>query len=305
MEKTRSTTEDQDLNNNSQLVEEEDHHEQQSAPRRLMPPLNHQQHPTPPPKKCPRCDSANTKFCYYNNYSLAQPRYFCKSCRRYWTHGGALRNVPVGGGCRKSKRPKPSSYAATSSGTEAPRTGSSSISTHHNHTGMISGQPMIRPFPPPIPPVGSFYSGGPFMSSLAAMQSFMQQPPMIGTCSQGAAVNLGSSSRFGGGGGFGNHAPLPGIYLPSLKSQAPPQQFNEQNEFYRSQQSMVNNPSNPVLNSWTQTVVNSRAANLSSASSTSFWGGGGAGDHAAAGPSMNINPNPWSENDLPGYDPSQ
>ncbi|KAF8397630.1 hypothetical protein HHK36_016550 [Tetracentron sinense] len=54
--------------------------------------------------KCPRCDSTNTKFCYYNNYSLTQPRYFCKGCRRYWTKGGSLRNVPVGGGCRKNKR---------------------------------------------------------------------------------------------------------------------------------------------------------------------------------------------------------
>ncbi|KAE8734801.1 Dof zinc finger protein DOF5.3 [Hibiscus syriacus] len=54
--------------------------------------------------KCPRCESTNTKFCYYNNYSLSQPRYFCKSCRRYWTKGGTLRNVPVGGGCRKNKR---------------------------------------------------------------------------------------------------------------------------------------------------------------------------------------------------------
>ncbi|XWS41673.1 hypothetical protein CRYUN_Cryun17cG0102600 [Craigia yunnanensis] len=56
--------------------------------------------------KCPRCDSPNTKFCYYNNYSLTQPRYFCKTCRRYWTNGGALRNVPIGGGCRKNKKIK-------------------------------------------------------------------------------------------------------------------------------------------------------------------------------------------------------
>ncbi|KAM0871426.1 hypothetical protein ACQ4PT_039403 [Festuca glaucescens] len=56
---------------------------------------------------CPRCDSPNTKFCYYNNYSLSQPRYFCKGCRRYWTKGGSLRNVPVGGGCRKNRRGKP------------------------------------------------------------------------------------------------------------------------------------------------------------------------------------------------------
>ncbi|CAI8595521.1 unnamed protein product [Vicia faba] len=59
--------------------------------------------------KCPRCDSPNTKFCYYNNYSLTQPRHFCKTCRRYWTKGGALRNVPIGGGCRKNKRVKSSS----------------------------------------------------------------------------------------------------------------------------------------------------------------------------------------------------
>ncbi|KAI3665109.1 hypothetical protein L6452_43727 [Arctium lappa] len=54
--------------------------------------------------KCPRCDSNNTKFCYYNNYNLTQPRHFCKTCRRYWTKGGALRNIPVGGGCRKNNK---------------------------------------------------------------------------------------------------------------------------------------------------------------------------------------------------------
>ncbi|KAK7402146.1 hypothetical protein VNO78_14177 [Psophocarpus tetragonolobus] len=62
--------------------------------------------PRPHPEqalKCPRCNSTSTKFCYYNNYSLSQPRYFCKSCRRYWTKGGTLRNVPVGGGCRKKR----------------------------------------------------------------------------------------------------------------------------------------------------------------------------------------------------------
>ncbi|XP_050215214.1 dof zinc finger protein DOF3.6-like [Mercurialis annua] len=56
--------------------------------------------------KCPRCDSTNTKFCYFNNYNLSQPRHFCKTCRRYWTRGGALRNVPVGGGCRRNKKSK-------------------------------------------------------------------------------------------------------------------------------------------------------------------------------------------------------
>lgn len=67
---------------------------------------------------CPRCNSTNTKFCYYNNYSLSQPRYFCKTCRRYWTAGGSLRNIPVGGGSRKNKKSS---------------SNSSSYSNHVNH----------------------------------------------------------------------------------------------------------------------------------------------------------------------------
>lgn len=65
--------------------------------------------------ECPRCESTNTKFCYFNNYSLSQPRHFCKTCRRYWTRGGALRNVPVGGGCRRNKRSKGGSSGSSKS----------------------------------------------------------------------------------------------------------------------------------------------------------------------------------------------
>ncbi|GJM93075.1 hypothetical protein PR202_ga09599 [Eleusine coracana subsp. coracana] len=56
-----------------------------------------------PPLPCPRCRSRNTKFCYFNNYNVNQPRHFCKDCHRYWTAGGALRNVPVGAGRRKNR----------------------------------------------------------------------------------------------------------------------------------------------------------------------------------------------------------
>jgi hypothetical protein len=58
-------------------------------------------------EQCPRCASRDTKFCYYNNYNTAQPRHFCRACRRYWTLGGSLRNVPVGGSTRKRPRPRP------------------------------------------------------------------------------------------------------------------------------------------------------------------------------------------------------
>lgn len=52
---------------------------------------------------CPRCESMNTKFCYYNNSNINQPRHFCKTCQRYWTAGGTMRSMPVGAGRRKKK----------------------------------------------------------------------------------------------------------------------------------------------------------------------------------------------------------
>ncbi|KAJ8543791.1 hypothetical protein K7X08_025409 [Anisodus acutangulus] len=80
--------------------------------------------------KCPRCDSSNTKFCYYNNYNLSQPRHFCKNCRRYWTKGGALRNVPVGGGFRRNKRSKSSNNnSSKSTGGRGGQMGNSNAST--------------------------------------------------------------------------------------------------------------------------------------------------------------------------------
>ncbi|KAJ7971971.1 Dof protein [Quillaja saponaria] len=53
--------------------------------------------------QCPRCNSLDTKFCYFNNYNVNQPRHFCKNCQRYWTAGGTMRNVPMGAGRRRNK----------------------------------------------------------------------------------------------------------------------------------------------------------------------------------------------------------
>ncbi|XP_010530378.1 PREDICTED: dof zinc finger protein DOF1.6-like [Tarenaya hassleriana] len=94
----------------------------------------------PPPKlseplPCPRCNSANTKFCYYNNYNLSQPRHFCKSCRRYWTHGGTLRDVPVGGGSRKcSSTAAATKRARSSANANANATSSSCLSSSPTKT---------------------------------------------------------------------------------------------------------------------------------------------------------------------------
>ncbi|GMH05456.1 hypothetical protein Nepgr_007296 [Nepenthes gracilis] len=95
------------------------------------------------PLKCPRCDSTNTKFCYYNNYSLSQPRHFCKACKRYWTRGGTLRNVPAGGGCRKNKRFKrpSSSFSNGSSASLAATTSSTTMNPSAVHPQQIDISP--------------------------------------------------------------------------------------------------------------------------------------------------------------------
>jgi hypothetical protein len=104
--------------------------------------------PQPEPGlKCPRCESTNTKFCYFNNYSLSQPRHFCKTCRRYWTRGGALRNVPVGGGCHRNKRTK-SSKSNSSSAASASATGGTFSSTSSTATGGSSAAATAAIMPP-------------------------------------------------------------------------------------------------------------------------------------------------------------
>ncbi|KAL2522854.1 Dof zinc finger protein DOF5.8 [Forsythia ovata] len=103
----------------------------------------------PPPEPehlpCPRCDSTNTKFCYYNNYNFSQPRHFCKSCRRYWTHGGTLRDIPVGGGSRKNAKRSRTTIATTNTGAS---TGSGSFSSvHHDfHHFPATSSQLLVPF---------------------------------------------------------------------------------------------------------------------------------------------------------------
>ncbi|MCE3049580.1 hypothetical protein HAX54_045203 [Datura stramonium] len=86
---------------------------------------------------CPRCDSTNTKFCYYNNYNLSQPRHFCKSCRRYWTHGGTLRDIPIGGGSRKNAK-------RTRIYTSTPFSSTTAVSAPHVAPG---NSPFLVPLP--------------------------------------------------------------------------------------------------------------------------------------------------------------
>ncbi|CAL0334400.1 unnamed protein product [Lupinus luteus] len=93
----------------------------------------HQQNQQPELVKCPRCDSTNTKFCYYNNYNKSQPRHFCRSCKRHWTKGGILRNVPVGGGGRKNKKVKNSTSTSAINTTSITTTSVPSLEVDHDY----------------------------------------------------------------------------------------------------------------------------------------------------------------------------
>lgn len=103
-------------------------------------PLQQQQQQSEP-LNCPRCDSTNTKFCYYNNYNKSQPRHFCKTCKRHWTKGGTLRNVPVGGG-RKNKR-----KTSNAAGKTASKVSSATTSAVTTTISTVQGQQPRLSFP--------------------------------------------------------------------------------------------------------------------------------------------------------------
>lgn len=208
------------------------------------------------PQKCPRCESLNTKFCYYNNYSLSQPRYFCKTCRRYWTQGGTLRNVPVGGGCRKGKRTKISSVAGETSRASQPphppppppqpnlTTTPQNIFSSSNPV-ITTGPPVLRTkLEPAAGPssMGSYYPSGGFLSSLAAIQSQSFNPqPLHQALNVGGADhrhNIGVSSNLGLLQGFGT--------VPSFGSSHTQQQQIEQTNIYHHQMGNREKSANPM-----------------------------------------------------------
>ncbi|GFY97148.1 DOF zinc finger protein 1 [Actinidia rufa] len=176
--------------------------------------------------KCPRCDSTNTKFCYYNNYNLSQPRHYCKNCRRYWTKGGALRNIPVGGGSRKNtkrssnpKRPAPKpdpsdAYGSPSGFDQDHRI----LDVGGSFSSLLNGQ--FGNLLDGLNPIGSADQLGEFGENpnLNSESNLTRNPEMELQSSENAesflgVENGGDSSCWGGGGG-GNGWPNLSIYTP-------------------------------------------------------------------------------------------
>ncbi|MQL92884.1 hypothetical protein Taro_025517 [Colocasia esculenta] len=147
--------------------------------------------PQPEPGlKCPRCESANTKFCYFNNYSLSQPRHFCKTCRRYWTRGGALRNVPVGGGCRRNKRSKSSGGGSKSeAGTAAADHRQVGTSASNATSGAVIGTfssnipaPLQLPFMASLHSLPDYAAAASIRLNLGGMQPLDTVDFQVGAC---------------------------------------------------------------------------------------------------------------------------
>nr|GMC80621.1 dof zinc finger protein DOF2.4-like [Ipomoea batatas] len=147
--------------------------------------------------RCPRCESTNTKFCYFNNYSLSQPRHFCKTCRRYWTRGGALRSVPVGGGCRRNNKRSGKSGGASSSSSKSTSstTTASNDRQQSNNSGTVSAVSgpttahNLLGLSPLIPQL-------PFMSS--------SHIPQLSDHHYAAGISPAADNLLGGGGGGDN-----------------------------------------------------------------------------------------------------
>ncbi|XP_076891134.1 uncharacterized protein LOC143542433 [Bidens hawaiensis] len=222
--------------------------------------------------RCPRCDSSNTKFCYYNNYNLTQPRHFCKTCRRYWTKGGALRNVPIGGGCRKNK----GTTIAAAVGKPISATGKlkAVVSSELGKAGFING------FEHEFSPNPLLWSGPPQTSHLLSLLRATQNPnpnftsnPITHVKDQGF-INVGSNM---GNLGF---EPLGQTQASSL-GLCSSLWRNNQND----QQGMIMNSGHEVQNTQrlrssypanyyhhdqtTPLILGSNAANTSSSASTS------------------------------------
>ncbi|XP_028790574.1 dof zinc finger protein DOF3.1-like [Neltuma alba] len=132
--------------------------------------------------KCPRCDSTNTKFCYYNNYNLSQPRHFCKSCRRYWTKGGTLRNIPVGGGSRKNTK-------RSSTGAKRLSATPSSSSSSPSVLSAIGGADPTRVYTDSM--------GGNFSSLLTSSFSGHQGSVLEGLNPNGSGLKMAEAGEFG------------------------------------------------------------------------------------------------------------
>ncbi|CAJ1936410.1 unnamed protein product [Sphenostylis stenocarpa] len=163
--------------------------------------------------KCPRCDSSNTKFCYYNNYNKSQPRHFCRACKRHWTKGGTLRNVPVGGGrknkrVKKSNTPTPSSTTATTTPiTATPSTCTGTVTTSIGNMDAMLGSSHVT-IQTPLADDQKNMASSLYQALIRPPPLLLQQNPMNTRDLDGKDFGIGI------GIGIGNNGIFPSSTLP-------------------------------------------------------------------------------------------
>ncbi|XP_050387051.1 dof zinc finger protein DOF5.3-like [Argentina anserina] len=249
------------------------------------------------PQKCPRCESLNSKFCYYNNYSLSQPRYFCKACRRYWTQGGTLRNVPVGGGCRKGKRGKTMSSSASRSVLIQPQ----SQDHHQRSLMMLSGDSGPSTALNSLHGSQDYPGGADYLTSMPFTQNFGH----LGGSSQlgcDGASNLGLLHGFNAISTYGQRQMQNQLFKSNME---PPPLYKS--EDHRGQL-LQSTRSSGVMTDWPKSFFSkshtpaSASVATASASQTTLWSptmGNITSTTSGAGPSNSLNSAQWSD-DLTG-----
>ncbi|KZV25018.1 hypothetical protein F511_01988 [Dorcoceras hygrometricum] len=160
------------------------------------------------PLRCHRCDSTDTKFRYYNNNDRRQPRHYCKTCKRYWTVGGSMRDVPLGGTRRPAKDSSSQLYT---------RISVSSSRLRHPDPVAAAGSPKIEPIIPPADEI----------SCLAAIRSLTKPDMAIlqERCFRSMGLNLNEP--------LPQHLPTYGGNPTSwpMITPLPPQDFNDDLSF--------------------------------------------------------------------------
>lgn len=155
--------------------------------------------------KCPRCDSSDTKFSYFNNYNPSQPRHLCKTCRRKWTVGGAIRDIP--------RRERHTIIASSSSASAVAPPPPQSLSQE-----VVANQSVSSP-PDLISQLLNQLLNGDTANAMASSDLAILHEWL---CSQ----PIGYAYHQGSGGGLGTFylSALAGVQSPNASSQAP---FNQ------------------------------------------------------------------------------
>ncbi|OEL16479.1 hypothetical protein BAE44_0022503 [Dichanthelium oligosanthes] len=149
---------------------------------------------------CPRCNSVDTKFCYFNNYNEKQPRHYCRNCPAKEdeanTSSGSqvVLDLVLGSGDKKEERSCLPSAAVASGSSDNSEVGLSRLSL----LPPMMPAPGIRAHAVPFPqvsPLWSCFPGWPNGAWTVLGTTLPSLPPSSVACSGGDSLALGKHPR--------------------------------------------------------------------------------------------------------------